>query len=167
MPFPPTTLQPPSHPQCHVHAVLAGYCVSNAFSLPEIRPLLTDSRRETFQWATLPPPSREISPWAHTNLPFHPLPHLCPPWAKWLFRRLSVRKLAPVCMGRHLWWTRPSTWWDPSDYCEVEFCCFITEGAICQPATPFISSLSPRRRCSDYGRPLRLRPLAPVGPNPP
>lgn len=45
-----TTLQPPPHPQRPEHGVLAGFCVSHTLSLPEIRPLLTDSRRETFQY---------------------------------------------------------------------------------------------------------------------
>lgn len=164
MPFPPTTLQPPPHPQRPEHGVLAGFCVSHALSLPEIRPLLTDSRRETFQYESFC-----HCPHGKFRLGRPPMspPSPLPPRAKWVFRRLSARKLAPVCMGRHLWWTRPSTRWDPSDYCEVEFRCFITEGAVCQPLAPFISLLSPRRCCSDYGRPLRLLPLAPVGPNPP
>lgn len=102
-----------------------------------------------------------------SNPPSHHYSSPLPPRVKWVFWWLSTRKLAPVCVGRHLWWTRPSTRWDPSDYCEVELRCSITEGAACQLATPFISLPSPCWCYSDYGRPRQFLPLAPVGAKPP
>lgn len=136
-------------------------CFTRFYCSQKIHPLLTDSQRETFQYES-------FCQWPHGKFPLSITPPSpLPPWAKWVFWWLSTRKLAPVCVGRHLWWTRPSTRWDPSDYCEVELRCSITEGAACQWATPFISLPSPRSCYSDYGRPHHFLPLAPVGPNPP
>lgn len=159
-----TTLQPPTsltHHQHPVRGVMAGVCVPHALLALRNSPS-SDWQSAGSVWVILPLPSREISPWAPTDPPPSPLP----PWAKWVFWWLSTRKLVPVCVGRHLWWTRTSIRWDPSDYCEVELHLSIAEGSVCQSSMPFISLPSPRWCYSDYGRPHHFLPPAPVGPNP-